>query len=362
MQSTPFVSVVTPFYNTREFLSECIESVLRQTYQNWEYILVDNCSTDGSSELAEDYAFRFRDKIRLIRTQSLLSQVQNYNFALTRVSPRSTYCKMVQADDWIFPDCIRSMVEVAEAHPSVGIVGAYELDGNEVRLDGLPYPSPQVSGREVCRLYFSQGKYLFGTPTSLLMRSDLIRLRNPFYEERYAPFEDSHVCFDLLRSWNFGFVHQVLTYSRRDNGGIYSRVRQLGLLPFVHLATLVLHGRDHLSKEEYDRYLRRAEKEYFLYLAKNACALHREGGEFWESHRTGLESIGYSLSWKRLARWLPRAIVEKLWGAFWRRLDGDGESSAFMTHTNGNGLADRSVLSILCHVPISNNPKEKART
>jgi cellulose synthase/poly-beta-1,6-N-acetylglucosamine synthase-like glycosyltransferase len=58
MEPAPFVSVVTPFYNTREFLAECIESVLIQTYQNWEYILVDNWSTDGSSQVAEEYASR----------------------------------------------------------------------------------------------------------------------------------------------------------------------------------------------------------------------------------------------------------------------------------------------------------------
>jgi len=49
----PLVSVVTPFYNTQAFLPECIESVLRQSYENWEYLLVDNCSTDGSGEIAQ---------------------------------------------------------------------------------------------------------------------------------------------------------------------------------------------------------------------------------------------------------------------------------------------------------------------
>jgi len=99
MKSSPFVSVVTPFYNTREYLTECIESVLRQTWVNWEYVLVDNCSTDGSSAIAESYASRFPGKIRVIRTSSFLSQVQNYNFALSCISRQSKYCKMVQADD-----------------------------------------------------------------------------------------------------------------------------------------------------------------------------------------------------------------------------------------------------------------------
>ena len=133
--SNPLVSVVTPFYNTREYLPECIESVLRQTYGNWQYTLVDNCSTDGSSEIAAGYASRFPEKIRVIRTPSFLSQVQNYNFALSSISPSAKYCKMVQADDWIFPVCIQSMVDVAEAHPTVGIVSAYELEGTDVSCD-----------------------------------------------------------------------------------------------------------------------------------------------------------------------------------------------------------------------------------
>ena len=187
METAPLVSVVTPFYNTRDYLAECIESVLRQTYQNWEYILVNNCSTDGSSELAEHYASRFPDNIRLIHTESFLTQVQNYNFALSCVSPNSKYCKMVQADDWLFPACIRSMIELAEDHPSVGIVAAYQLENDEVLLSGLPYPSPEVSGRDACRLYFLNGKYLFGSPTSSLILSDLIGRASHFMKSGSHP-------------------------------------------------------------------------------------------------------------------------------------------------------------------------------
>lgn len=321
----PLVSVVTPFYNTEAYLEECIASVLRQTYENWEYILVNNCSTDKSADIAERYARQHPEKIRLQHNTIFLSQVQNYNAALHAMSPASKYCKVVQADDWIFPDCLRSMVELAEARPKVGIVAAYELEGEEVRLDGLSYPSPEVSGREVARLYFFHGKYLFGTPTSLLLRSELVRFRDPFYDERFAPFEDGHTCFDLLKAWNFGFVHQVLTYSRRDNESIIARVRSFGLEPFLHFTMLVAHGRDFLSEEEYRRCLKRAEQEYFLFLAKCACALKQKNGDFWNFHRRGLAAVNYRLDWRWLARWAPRACLEKAWGAMWTRWDQDEE-------------------------------------
>ena len=49
------ISVVTPFYNTAPYLAQCIESVLAQTHRNFEYVLVDNQSTDGSAEIAASY-------------------------------------------------------------------------------------------------------------------------------------------------------------------------------------------------------------------------------------------------------------------------------------------------------------------
>lgn len=315
----PLVSIVTPFYNTGEFLEECIQSVLRQTYQNWEYVLVNNCSSDGSCEVAARYASRFPDKIRLIHNKSLLSQVQNYNFALTCIAPESKYCKMVQADDWIFPECVSRMVEVAEAHPTVGIVGAYELCGESVQMDGLPYPSPQVSGRDACRLFFLKDKYLFGSPTSLMMRSEVTRSRVPFYEERFAPFEDAHACYDLLRSWNFGFVHQVLTYSRRQDGSILSQIQPFGWILFSRFAAIVAHGRDYLSDREYQRVLQDAERRYLGYLAKSVFTRRCRNREFWEFHRRGLASINYALGWRLLWKQTPRALLERLWEVFWCR-------------------------------------------
>jgi len=317
----PLVSVVTPFYNTREYLAECVESVLCQTYENWEYILVDNCSTDGSGAIAAGYASRFPGKIRLIRTGSLLPQIQNYNFALAQISPCSKYCKMVQADDWVWPDCIRRMVEIGEADPSVGIVSAYELEGDEVRLDGLPYSSRVILGRDACRLYFLNHRYLFGTPTSLLIRSDVVRSRDPFYEERYAPFEDGHVCFDLLKTWNFGFVHQVLTYTRRQPGSAISPLHQsIELERLIQLVMLVVHGRDYLGEEEYSQCLAQAERRYFPKLARFACEFReqcRKNADFWEFHNKGLASANYRLNWRVLIRWIPGGLIENCWDLFW---------------------------------------------
>ena len=141
----PLVCVLTPVYNGEPFLAECIESVLAQSYQNWVYFIVNNCSTDRTLEIAQAYAAKDR-RIRVHDNETFLAIVANHNRAFRLVPAEAKYCKVVSADDWILPECIARMVELAEAHPSVGIVGSYQLSGGDdewyVRNDGLPYLPP----------------------------------------------------------------------------------------------------------------------------------------------------------------------------------------------------------------------------
>src|SRR5258708_32012111 len=82
--SSPLVSIVTPMHNEAEYLAECIESVLAQTYQNWDYTIVDNCSTDGSAEIAHRYAERDR-RIHVSQNRELLPVIPNHNAALRQI-------------------------------------------------------------------------------------------------------------------------------------------------------------------------------------------------------------------------------------------------------------------------------------
>ena len=107
----------------------------------------------------------------------------NHDIALSLISPESQYCKVLHADDFMFPECLERMVNVAVANPSVGIVGAYRLDDKEVNLDGLPYPSTVVAGREICRQFLLNGLFVFGSPSSVLIRSDLIRSRKQYIDD-----------------------------------------------------------------------------------------------------------------------------------------------------------------------------------
>jgi glycosyltransferase involved in cell wall biosynthesis len=257
----PLVSVVTPVYNGADYLAEAIDSVLKQSHENWEHVIVDNCSTDGTLEIARSYEAR-DERIRVLSPGVFVDLVESGNRSLREISPDSKYTKVLHADDWLFPECLARMVELAERNPTVGVVSAYRLEETgEVTLTGLSPAISVIPGHEICRSTLLGGPYphVFGSPTSLLVRSDLVRVREPFYDRDYNvgeeyPFtEDLAVCCEILRESDFGFVHQVLTFTRRDGRSPYSKFSRLGATVPEHLNLLSRYGPVYLTKAEYQR-------------------------------------------------------------------------------------------------------------
>jgi glycosyltransferase involved in cell wall biosynthesis len=305
-KTSPLVSIVTPAYNEEKHLSECIESVLAQTYSNWDYTIINNCSTDRTLAIAKKYASK-DSRIRVITNDTFIPAIANLNTAFRRVSPGSKYCKMVLADDWMFPECLERMVAVMEENSSVGIVGAYGLEGRWVLWIGLPYCNNVISGREICRQRLLGGPYVFGSPTSVLFRSDLVRGHDPFYNELNVQ-ADSETCFELLKDCDFGFVHQVLTFSRDDRPD--SRLeasRELNTAAAGVLHELIAYGPYYLTQEEYTACLNATLSKYYDFLTRSLLQLrHRE---FWDYHKNKLKEEGIKLRYSRLAYLLVKKVL-----------------------------------------------------
>ena len=308
----PLVSVVTPVYNGEKYLAECVESVLRQTYQSWEYVIINNCSTDRTQELAEKYA-RQDPRIRVHHNQRFVSMVENENIAFQQISASSKYTKMVHADDWLYPECLSRMVQVAESHPKVGVVGSYGFDGTKVLWDQLQPSQTVVPGREICRRTLLGGFYVFGSPSSLLFRSDLLRSHRPFFDPAFSTqFSDQEACYRVLQGTDFGFVHQVLTFSREHEASMTSSIAQTafnGVLPGV-LKILARYGPFYLSEDEYARRTHQIFDRYYQFLGRNPFRL--ANSRFRSLHLGALKSADHSLSLVRLAK----ASVSQLAAAF----------------------------------------------
>jgi glycosyltransferase involved in cell wall biosynthesis len=307
--SQPLVSVVTPVYNGEKYLAECIESVLAQTYSNWEYIIVNNCSSDGSLAIAEAYMQR-NARIRIVNNHEFLRVIPNWNHALRQISEQSQFCKVVHADDWLFPECITRMVEVAIQYPAVGVVSAYRLNEDRVDLDGLPYTSSVIPGRVAGRLSLvSNPLYLFGSPTSTLIRSDLIRSYDTFYDESLL-HADTDACFRLLQQSDFGFVHQVLTYTRRHNESVTSSVKQLKTIKADMVRCFMRYGPIYLDEQEYRTRREEVVQGYYGMLAREF--FKGADKKFWPYHAKNMAELEIPFQWPRLVRPMLLEMVDAL--------------------------------------------------
>ena len=307
MNGKPLVSVVTPFYNTAEFLGECIESVLAQTYRSFEYVLVDNQSTDGSAAIAARYATK-DSRIRVVRNTEFVGQVANYNGALRQVDPAAAYVKIVQADDSIFPDCLERMVEVGEINPTATIITSYRLKGTEICGSGVDLRTTCIPGREAARMHLLDGKFLFGSPTTVMYRADLLRQRNHFYSEG-SMHEDTELCFEALANGDLGFVHQILSFSRVGNIGMLSGIESYSWVQLGTYLALRKYGPLFLTKDELAKRMDVIRAEYLRVLGEGF--VFRREDAFWEYHRRGLATIGEELpsAWE-FAREIARAGVK----------------------------------------------------
>jgi glycosyltransferase involved in cell wall biosynthesis len=311
----PVVTVLTPVYNGAKYLAQCIESVLAQTYGNWEHVIVNNCSNDGSLEIAQRYAAR-DERIRVRNNERFITMAENHNIAFREIGRDSKYCKLVHADDWLFPECLTRMVGLAEANPTVGIVGAYGLCRDKVRWDGLAYSETVVSGREICRRTLLGGFYVFGSPTSLLIRSDLTRTHAGYSEDLFlSQYADQDVCFRWLRDSDFGFVHQVLTYSRDHAASRTTAFERLNAALPAQLIVLLKYGPIYLEPGEYERRLEETTQRYYRFLAQS-LVFRRGDHAFWNYHREALRHLNRPLSLTQLGKSAFSEIMDTVCNPF----------------------------------------------
>jgi glycosyltransferase involved in cell wall biosynthesis len=295
----PLVSVVTPVYNGEKYLEECIQSVRKQTYQNWEYIILNNCSTDRTLEIAQHHQ-KEDERIHVYNTDELLPLIKNHNHALRHISPSSKYCKIVHVDDALFTTCLELMVSAAKAHPTAGIVGAYSLWGKKVVSDGIPYSTTFLTGKELCRLTLLNKIYCFWSPSSLLISSDLIR-RNPcFYNEEHLHADDE-ACYELLRETDFAFVHQVLTFIRtHDESATATMTSSYNKIILSNLDLFLRYGPIYLTADEYEAQLKVRFRQYYHFLANSLFSLREK--DFWRYHKQAIQNLGCPFSFLKLTK------------------------------------------------------------
>lgn len=293
MAVRPKVTIVTPVYNGEAFLTDAIESVRAQTYSDWKHIIVDNSSTDGTFEIARRCAAR-DERIKVVRLTPHLPVIQHWNRAFELLPADTVYCKELHADDVLRPNCIAEMVDFMERHPSVSLVSSYIMYDDAVSNTGVPLKTPVVPGAEVIRRTLTGEWYLFGCPSSVMIRMDALRaLGGQPYDEtvRHA---DIDLWYRLLDGRDFGFIHQVLSCERtHDSSQTNGLTARYSTLVLEHLCFLRHYGPRYLSPEAYRRAHLVQLREYRRRIARRLVG--GGGLAYWRYHSKTMARYGYRL-------------------------------------------------------------------
>jgi glycosyltransferase involved in cell wall biosynthesis len=280
--TNPLVGIVIPVYNGEAHLAECLQSVLNQSYDNWQAVVVNNCSTDGTAGIADEFA-RQDDRLTVLHCTEFLDQAGNYNRAIESCPREATYLKLLEADNWITPSALAQLIEAGESFPDAGIIGSYWLDGTRVLGSGVGYERRVMSGHTAARLMYVDRKYLFGTPTTLLYRRTALVGHSPCFKSTIF-YDDIDLCLRVLRSWQFAFVHQILAFVRNDNAGIHSTVVDHDYEPALRYFLLRVYGADYFSSVDLATIESAVRRHYYACLAK--ALLRRKPASYWTLHRS----------------------------------------------------------------------------
>lgn len=123
MNELPLISIIVPVYNVEKYLSRCIDSLLSQTYNNLEIILVNDGSTDGSANICQDYENRFSSIKVLTKKNGGLSSARNYGLKYAK----GIYIGFIDSDDWVSNDMYEYLYSLIKKNDANGAQIEYEL-------------------------------------------------------------------------------------------------------------------------------------------------------------------------------------------------------------------------------------------
>lgn len=176
MQNQPLVSVLIALYNAENYIRDAIESVIKSSYTSWELIIVDDCSTDKSYEIAK--AFELSDsRIKVFKNPRNMGDYPNRNEVASKANGK--YLKYLDCDDMLTEDCISQMVKDMERHSEAAL--CFSLN--------TPFPkyTSQVLDSNLSYVKCFNGDNIFNIgPTGALIRTSVFKEMNGFVEERYV--------------------------------------------------------------------------------------------------------------------------------------------------------------------------------
>ena len=209
------VSVIVPIYNVEDYLRHCLDSIISQTYQNLEIILVDDGSKDNSGKICDEYAERDK-RIKIIHKKNGgLSDARNAGLDIAK----GAFITLIDSDDWVDSDYVEQQVEGIEENDADMAITSHKVHYKKRVIDYATKEHKTYKPEEVLeRILYSKGVDL--SAWAKLYRAELFdNIRYP----KGRLYEDAATTYKLIDRSKKIVINSISTYNYRMNDKSISR-------------------------------------------------------------------------------------------------------------------------------------------
>lgn len=205
----PPIAVVMTTYNRADLLPRAIDSILNQTYTNFDFIIVDDGSTDSSLQLLYDYMKKDK-RIRVYPNNSNKGISYSRNKLLKLV--QNKYFAIMDSDDWSYPQRLEKQITFMEDNPDVTV--------SSHQTNDLDFPNELA--KRWCQKSIELADYFFRkspiSNSSVLIRTNFIKKHNLFYNSNVLAGEDYQLWIDILKNGGkYAVIEEPLSRFRQHN-------------------------------------------------------------------------------------------------------------------------------------------------
>ena len=213
--NNPKVSICIPVYNAEKTITSTIQSVLDQTFQDWELIIVDNCSTDNSVAIVKQFT---DSRISFFQNEANCGMVNNWNKCLEKTN--TDYIQLLCADDELEKDCIAKKFDILSANDNVVAVSSGTLiinSENRILFKRRHFAKDCIiSGSKIIKKSFRTGNIL-GEPSNVMFKKTAM-LKAGIFSNAVPYSPDWEYWLRLARYGDFAFLKDYLVRYRVSSG------------------------------------------------------------------------------------------------------------------------------------------------
>ena len=238
MKNQPLVSVIMPVYNGEKFLRDSIESILNQTYKNFEFIIVDDGSTDNSVRIIKEYQKKDK-RIKLIENKKNLGQSRALKIGLNNA--RGFYYSKMDQDDISDKNILEKELDFLEKNKDYVIVGSNLeiIDEDKKKIGYRFYPQ---ENKEIKKTLIFKSPFAY---PSIMIRLESLKII--LYDEKYLYCEDYDLWFKLLKYGKGKNLPDFLLKYRINKNQVKSKRLKIQLKETIQVQRKYLFTKEYFS-------------------------------------------------------------------------------------------------------------------